>query len=179
MPFLFVQLANFGRDAPNAKRSPWAELRDAQLHTLRTVPRTGMAVTIDVGNPKDIHPKNKQDVGKRLALWALATEYGKEVVCSGPLAESHRIGDGRVTVTFEHVGGGLSLRPGPGGATGFEVAGADGVFRPARAKVEGKGVVVWSDEVPAPVAARYAWKNAPVATLFNREGLPASPFKTK
>jgi len=178
LPFLFVQLANWGKDPPNARGSNWAELRDAQLHTLRTVPRTGMAVTIDIGNPKNIHPKNKQDVGERLARWALVMEYGKRMVVSGPIPMSHRVDGQRITILFDHVGRGLRLRSGIDGQTGFTIAGEDRVFRPAKAKIVGRGVVVSHPEIALPVAVRYAWANAPLATLFNREGLPASPFRT-
>jgi len=178
LPFLFVQLANWGKDPPNARGSNWAELREAQLFTVRSVPGTGMAVTIDIGDPADIHPANKQDVGKRLALWALANVYGKKVVFSGPLAKGHRIQDGRVIVLFDHTGGGLRLKPGADGATGVTIAGADRVFLPARAEVVRMSLVVWHPAVPEPKAVRYAWANAPRATLFNRESLPASPFRT-
>jgi sialate O-acetylesterase len=175
LPFLFVQLANFGKNRPAAERCFWAELRDAQLHTLRTVPDTGMAVTIDIGNPRNIHPVNKQDVGKRLALWALANTYGKKkVVVSGPLYRDHRIERDRVIVTFDHVGGGLKLA----GDTGFVIAGEDRDFLPAKASVVGKTLVLRHAAIVKPAAVRYAWANSPTATLFNKEGLPASPFRT-
>jgi sialate O-acetylesterase len=178
MPFLFVQLANFGRNGPAAGGSAWAELRDAQLHTLRTVPRTGMAVTIDIGDPKNIHPVNKQDVGRRLALWAWKLSYEKDVVASGPLPDEHRIAGREFLVRFVHTGGGLRLRPGLSGTTGFTIAGEDRVFLPAKARVVGRTVVVSHPAVSRPKAVRYAWANSPLATLFNREGLPASPFRT-
>jgi sialate O-acetylesterase len=175
LPFLFVQLANFGKDPPKATRSFWAELREAQLHTLRTVPDTGMAVTIDIGNPTNIHPANKQDVGKRLALWALATTYGKKkIVPSGPLYREHVIADGKVLIRFDHTGGGLKLK----GDTGFVIAGEDRKFLPAKVRIVGKTLLLSNASIEKPAAARYAWANSPTATLFNKEGLPASPFRT-
>lgn len=177
LPFHFVQLANFRkvREAPGD--SAWAELRDAQLHTLRTVPHTGMAVIIDIGEAGDIHPKNKQDVGTRLARWALHADYGKKIVPSGPLYREHEVVGAKVTLRFDHVGGGLSAREGEA-LTGFTVAGKDQVFVRATARVEGDHLVVFSPAVPAPVAVRYAWDDNPVCNLVNAEGLPASPFRT-
>lgn len=177
LPFHFVQLANFRkvRDAPGD--SAWAELRDAQLHTLRTVSHTGMAVIIDIGAAGDIHPKNKQDVGTRLARWALHADYGKKIVPSGPLYREHEVVGAKVTLRFDHVGGGLSAREGEA-LTGFTVAGKDQVFVRATARVEGDRVVVFSPAVLTPVAVRYAWDDNPVCNLVNAEGLPASPFRT-
>jgi len=175
-PFLFVQLANYmaGKDEPGD--SAWAELREAQLMTLE-VPKTGMAVTIDIGDAKDIHPKNKQDVGKRLALWALANTYGKKVVYSGPLYRSMIRRDNKIVLRFDHVGSGLVARGGEP-LRGFAIAGADRKFVWAEAKIEGDTVVVGSDGIAEPVAVRYAWADNPVCNLYNQAGLPASPFRT-
>jgi len=174
--FLFVQLANFREVKPEPVESDWAELREAQLMTL-DLPNTGMAVIIDIGEADDIHPKNKQDVGKRLALWALAKDYGKNIVYSGPLFKRMNVEDGKAILSFDHVGGGLVVRDG-GELKGFAIAGADRKFVWADAKIEGDKVVVSSDEVSEPVAVRYAWADNPVCNLYNAEGLPASPFRT-
>jgi sialate O-acetylesterase len=165
-----VQLANFAKVAANSR---WPELRDAQLKKL-ALRNTGMAVTIDIGDPNDIHPTNKQDVGKRLALAAQVVAYGQNVVGSGPLQRQvTREGD-RLRVWFDSTGGGLTSRGEP---RGFELAGADGTFRPASARIEGATIVVSAPEVKEPRAVRYAWSSSPEASLFNREGLPASPFQ--
>ncbi len=176
-PFLFVQLANFmGRQSAPIEVNSWADLRDSQTRTL-AVPRTGMAVAIDIGAGNDIHPRNKQDVGNRLALWALAKTYGeKRLVHSGPLYRSMKVSGDRVIVKFDHVGSGLHAQGTP--VVGFAVAGADKVFHAASTTIDGRTVVVRSEFVPAPVAVRYAWANNPICNLFNKEGLPASPFRT-
>jgi sialate O-acetylesterase len=173
-PFLFVQLAPYRYG--NADPRNCAELREAQRLTLESVPNTGMAVTTDIGNVKDIHPKNKQDVGKRLALWALAKTYGKDMVYSGPLYQSMAVEGDKIRVRFEHVGGGLVANGGP--LTDFTIAGKDGEFVPAEATIDGQTVVVHSDQVSAPVAVRFGWRDDAEPNLFNREGLPASPFRT-
>ncbi len=175
-PFLFVQLANFMAVKPEPSESDWAELREAQLMTL-ALPNTGMAVIIDIGDANDIHPKNKQDVGKRLALWALARTYGKELVYSGPIYKSMEIEGEKIILHFDHVGGGLVARPNEP-LKGFAIAGADRKFVWADAKIDGDSVVVSSSEVSEPVAVRYAWADNPVCNLYNKEGLPASPFRT-
>ncbi len=175
-PFLFVQLANFRAVNPQPSESDWAELREAQLMTL-ALPNSGMAVIIDIGEADDIHPKNKQDVGKRLALWALAKSYGKELVYSGPIYKSMKIEGDRAILYFDHVGGGFVAGPDEP-LKGFAIAGADRKFVWADAKIDGDSVVVSSDEVPAPAAVRYAWADNPVCNLYNEEGLPASPFRT-
>jgi sialate O-acetylesterase len=175
-PFYFVQLANWKARPEDSIDSEWAELREAQLLTLRGTPNTGMAVAIDVGDPDDIHPRNKLDVGLRLARWALADTYGMKLERSGPLYAAHSVEGDRVRVTFKHSAG-LKTRDGAPPA-GFYVAGADRRFAPAEARVEGGAVVVWSRAVPAPVAVRYAWADNPAANLYNAEGLPASPFRT-
>jgi sialate O-acetylesterase len=178
LPFLWVQLANFmaADDEPPAA-STWAVLREAQSATL-SLPPTAQAVIVDLGEADDIHPRNKQDVGQRLARAARAVAYGEDdLVYAGPTYRSHTVQDGRVILTFDHVGGGLEVHGDTLG--GFAVAGADGRFVWADARVEADRVVVWSDAVPEPVAVRYAWGNNPDrATLYNAEGLPADPFRT-
>ncbi len=175
-PFLFVQLANFKEVKEAPGESDWAELREAQLMTLE-LPNTGMAVTIDIGDANDIHPGNKQDVGKRLALWALAQTYGKEVVYSGPIYRSIENKGGKIVLHFDHVDGGLVARDGEA-LKGFAVAGEDRKFVWAEARIEGNTVVVSSETVTEPIAARYAWADNPVCNLYNKAGLPASPFRT-
>lgn len=174
-PFLFVQLANYMSASEQPGESQWAELREAQAATLRT-PHTGMAVAIDIGDAADIHPANKQDVGKRLALNALSRVYGfKDVVPSGPLLSKAVRGGADIRLRFAFADGGLVAQ---GGALkGFALAGEDGRFFWARAEIEGDTVVVSSARVPNPVAVRYAWADNPVCNLYNRAGLPASPFR--
>jgi sialate O-acetylesterase len=167
-PFLFVQIA------PHDDMTP--ELRDAQLATWLHTPKTAMAVTIDVGDAKDIHPPHKQAVGARLALAARALAYGEKLEYAGPVFEAIKVKGAKATLTFSHLGGGLVAKGGP--LKGFTVAGADGAFHPARAEIRGKTVVVTSDGVAQPVAVRYGWANVPDGNLFNKTGLPASPFRT-
>jgi sialate O-acetylesterase len=174
--FLFVQLANFMNVKEEPGDSTWAELREAQLMTLE-LPNTGMAVIVDIGDAKDIHPKNKQDVGKRLALWALAHSYGKKVVYSGPIYKSMEKKDNKIVLNFDHVGGGLVAKGGEP-LKGFAIAGADHKFVWADAKIEGDQIVVSSEKVADPVAVRYAWADNPVCNLYNKADLPASPFRT-
>ncbi len=175
-PFLFVQLANFLKVKEEPGESEWAELREAQSMTL-TLPNTGMAVIIDIGEANDIHPKNKQDVGERLALWALARTYFKDVVYSGPLYSFMNVRGSEIVLHFEHVAGGLVAKGGEP-LKGFAIAGADRKFVWAEARIEGETVVVRSDQVAEPVAVRYAWADNPVCNLYNASGLPASPFRT-
>lgn len=171
LPFLFVQIAPYGYAND---RGAVAELREAQLATLRAK-STGMVVTLDIGDPADIHPRNKAEVGRRLALQALAIAYGRDAECSGPIFRGFGEDAGTIRVTFDHASG-LTIRdPAPGL---FHVAGADKAFFPADARVEDDSLVLSSPKVPAPVAARYAWDRAPRAALFNAAGLPASPFRT-
>jgi sialate O-acetylesterase len=175
-PFLIVQLANFMAVQTRPSEGGWAELREAQLWTAQNVPKTGLAVITDIGDAADIHPKNKQDVGKRLALNALAIAHGRKLVCSGPIYREMKARDGKIELRFDHVGGGLVAR---GDALkGFAIAGEDGAFEWADAVIEGDAVVVSSPKVPRPAAARYGWASNPIGNLFNREGLPASPFRT-
>jgi sialate O-acetylesterase len=170
--FLYTQLANY-KTGPGDN---WAYLRDQQLKTLG-LSDTGMAVTIDIGNPDDIHPTNKAEVGHRLALWARALEYGEDMNYSGPLFERATPEGSSMRVWFEHHAKGLMAKGGD--LTGWEVAGADGKFVPATAKIDGNTVVVTSDAVPAPKFARYGWASNPDCNLFNGEGLPASPFTSQ
>lgn len=170
-PFLFVQLANF-KTEPDAE---WPELRDAQRQTL-ALANTGMAVTIDIGTTGDIHPKNKQDVGLRLALAARAITYGEKIEYSGPLFRQATPERSSLRLWFDHVGGGLMAKG--GSLTGFEIAGADRKFVPAEAAIEGATIVVSSPSVSAPVSVRYAWSDDPRCNLYNAEGLPASPFRS-
>ena len=174
-PFLIVQLPNQGHSAEFAD-SWWAELREAQLFTLKSVPATGLAVTIDVGEAGNLHPPRKQEIGERLALWALANTYGRKLIYSGPLYESMRVEGNRIRLNFSQLGGGLQSK----GDTlqGFTIAGSDRKFHRATARIEGDSVLVTSSEVELPVAVRYAWADSPECNLFNREGLPASPFRT-
>jgi len=179
LPFGFVQIAPFTYTGRNNQVDPrWcAELREAQLLTLKSVPHTGMAVTMDIGNPKNIHPTNKQDVGHRLAVWALATVYGKNRVYSGPIYRSMAVERDRIRLWFDHVGSGLASRDGKA-LSHFTIAGADMKFHPATARIDGPTVVVASDEVKAPAAVRFAWHETAEPNLMNQEGLPASPFRT-
>jgi sialate O-acetylesterase len=176
-PFLFVQLANYMAIQPTPCESNWAALREAQTMTLDAAPNTGMAVIIDIGETNDIHPKNKQDVGKRLALAAKAKAYGENITYSGPIFNSMTVQDNKAVIRFRHVDGGLATRDGEE-VKGFAIAGADKKFVWAKAKIEGDTVVVWSDEVAKPVAVRYAWADNPICNLINKAGLPASPFRT-
>ena len=173
-PFLFVQLAPYRYKNKDPREC--AELQEAQLMTL-SLPNTGMAVTVDIGNPGDIHPRNKQDVGKRLALWALAKTYGRELVYSGPLYKSMSVEGNKIRLRFKHTGGGLSTTD-DGGLTHFTIAGQDGKFVEAAAAIDGNTVLVHSDSVPKPKAVRYAWRDDAVPNLCNTEELPASPFRT-
>lgn len=174
-PFYFVQLANFMKVEPQPVPSAWAELRDAQRATL-SLPNTGMAVTIDIGNAGDIHPKNKQDVGKRLALIALAKNYGVKGPYSGPVYQSAKIEGNAINLSFDPIQG---LKTSDGAELkGFAIAGADQKFHWAKARIKGNQILVSSTEVADPVAVRYAWANNPVCNLTNASGLPASPFRT-
>lgn len=177
-PFLIVQLANYRAAAtePAEPSSDWALLREAQAMTLESVPNTGLAVTIDIGDEKDIHPKNKQDVGRRLALAAEKIAYGRDITFSGPVYKSMKVEGRRAVLTFDHVGGGLTARGDK--LEGFAVAGSNGVWHAGEAVIEGDNVIVTSREVESPVAVRYAWANNPRATLYNKDGLPAVPFRT-
>jgi sialate O-acetylesterase len=178
--FYYVQLASY--HAPSTAPGmpdPWALLQDRMRRVLETTPKTGMAITNDVGEANDIHPKNKKDPGERLARWALAKDYGKELVYSGPLFKSSEVKDGAIRVTFDQSGTGLKSRDG-GALKRFEIAGADKVWKWAEAKIDGTdSVIVSSPQVTQPVAVRYAWAANPEgANLINSDGLPASVFRT-
>ena len=177
-PFVYAQLPNFVEVNTETTQYDWALLRESQLKAL-SIPGTGMAVSIDIGEWNDIHPVNKRDLGYRLALAALKVGYGEEkIVCSGPIYSSMTIKRNKVLLTFSNVGSGLISKNG-GKLKCFEVCGIDDKFYPAEAEIVNDTVVVWSHEVSSPVAVRYAWANNPeCANLYNREGLPASPFRT-
>jgi len=177
-PFLFVQLPNFMEAKSQPSESEWAQLREAQRNIL-TVPMTGMAVTIDIGEWNDIHPLNKKEVGLRLALVARKVAYGDDrVVYSGPLYKSFKTRGNKIIISFESTGSGLMARGGE--LKGFAVSSADGKFIWAKANIEKDHVVVWSDEILNPVTVRYAWADNPDgANLYNKEGLPAAPFWAK
>jgi sialate O-acetylesterase len=160
-PFLFVQLANFGKNVPT---SQWPELREAQAMTLQLA-NTGMAVTIDIGNPNDIHPTNKQDVA-----------YGEKIPYSGPVFRRAVREGASLRLWFDHTEAGLSAKGGE--LRGFEIAGRDGQFTAAAARIDGASVVVSSPALHEPVSARYAWAESPECNLYNSAGLPASPFRT-
>ncbi len=175
-PFLVVQLPNYGGGKERPSESAWAEMREAELMALR-LPNTGVAVTMGLGEAENIHPHHKAEVGERLALWALGTTYGRDIVYSGPLYDAMKVEGNQVRLQFRHVGSGLQAHGG-GTLVGFAVAGADHVFHWADAKIDGDAVVVSSSAVPSPLAVRYAWGDNPDCNLYNREGLPASPFRT-
>lgn len=174
-PFYFVQLANWHASKAEPDESDWAELREAQTMTLRE-PQTGMAVTIDIGDENDIHPRNKLDVGRRLAAWALADTYRQKVIQSGPLFEKSLIDGDKVKIQFKYGAGLKTIDGGP--VKGFAIAGEDRRFVWADARIEGDTVIVSSAKVPKPVAVRYGWADNPIANLYNKAGLPASPFRT-
>jgi sialate O-acetylesterase len=176
-PFIYVQLPNFVEVNEETTQNDWAYFRESQLKALN-IPNTGMAVTIDIGQYNDIHPVNKKDVGFRLALAARKVTYGeKNIVYSGPIFKSMKIVDSKAIITFTNVGSGLLAKNGE--LKCFEICGADNKYYPAKAKIENGMVVVLSKEVTVPVAVRYAWANNPEsANLYNKEGLPASPFRT-
>ncbi|MFC6225795.1 sialate O-acetylesterase [Hymenobacter artigasi] len=178
LPFLYVQLANFMAVKPEPGESGWAGVRDAQRRTL-AVPNTAMAVISDVGEWNDIHPLDKQTVGHRLALAAQKVAYGeKKVVASGPLYQAMQVAGNKATLSFASIGGGLMAKGG-GELKGFAVAGPDKKFVWAQARIEGGKVVVWNEQVTTPTVVRYAWADNPEgANLYNKEGLPASPFTT-
>ncbi|HUJ11050.1 MAG TPA: sialate O-acetylesterase [Verrucomicrobiae bacterium] len=167
-PFLFVQIAPYNGMTP--------EIREAQLLTMQHTTNTAMAVTIDCGDANDIHPAHKQPVGARLALAARALAYGEKTEYSGPVFESMTVKGSEAILRFTHIGGGLVAKGGP--LRGFTVAGADGIFHPAQAKIRGKSIAVRSAAVSKPTAVRYGWADVPDGNLFNRAGLPASPFRS-
>ena len=177
-PFYWVQLADFMAETPDPAESSWAELREAQTMTMSRLPNTGEAVIIDIGEGKDIHPKNKVDVGRRLARWALAKDYGVKIAHHSPQFKAMEKQDGKIVLSFEHVDGGW--RPfDVNEPRGFAVAGADKKFVWAKAAILKDGrIEVSSDQVPAPVAVRYAWADNPVCNMYSQTGLPLTPFRT-
>jgi sialate O-acetylesterase len=176
VPFLFVQLANFMKTNPLPGESEWAELREAQTMTL-SLPNTGMACIIDIGEANDIHPKNKQEVGRRLALVANKLVYKQNIIASGPMYKNMQRQGNRIRINFTNMGAGLSTKDGKE-LTGFAIAGNDRKFYWAKASIEGDHVIVYADRVPEPVAVRYAWADNPDCNLINSQKLPAVPFRT-
>jgi sialate O-acetylesterase len=175
-PFLAVQLAPFRKITREPGESNWAELREAQLMATTKLPKVGLAVITDVGEENDIHPKKKEPVGARLALLARKIAYGQDVVAMGPVYKSMKVEGNRVVLSFDHVGSGLECRGDK--LTGFTIAGEDHKFHNAEAEIRGDTVVVHSKDVEKPVAVRYGWANFPVVNLWNKDGLPATPFRT-
>jgi sialate O-acetylesterase len=178
LPFVYMQLPNFLEAKHQPAESKWAELRQAQLKAL-SVANTAMAVGIDLGEWNDVHPLNKADVGKRLALAAQRLAYGDDkTVSSGPVYTSMQIKGNKIIISFTHTGSGLVAKGG-GSLQYFAIAGAGNKFVWAHAEIENNKVIVWSDAVAHPVTVRYAWADNPQgANLYNKEGLPASPFTT-
>ncbi len=176
--FYWVQLADFRDEKPEPTESDWAELREAQTTTMSKLNNTGEAVIIDVGESNNIHPRNKLVVGMRLARWALAKQYGHNIVHRSPIFRSMEVNGNKVVVTFDHVGSGLKnhdFRE----IRGFALASGDGPFKTASAKIVGKNQVeVWADDIKSPTAVRYAWADNPVCNLISHEGLPVTPFRT-
>lgn len=177
-PFYWVQLANFMAKDDSPTDSQWAELREAQTMTL-ALPQTGEAVITDIGDAADIHPRNKQDVGLRLALNALNKDYGKkDIVYSGPTFKSMDINGNKAIIYFDNIGKGLYTTSKYGYVEGFAIAGADNNFEWAKAYIDGDKLIVYSDNISTPVSVRYSWSNNPDVNLYNKEGLPAAPFRT-
>lgn len=180
-PFYWVQLADYRAETTEPSDSDWAELREAQTMAMSKLPNTGEAVIINLGEASDIHPKNKQDVAKRLARWALAKDYGFDIPYRSPTYRSMESDDNSIVVTFDHVAGGMDTFD-VNTPIGFTIAGDDKVFHPANAELVGKGKVsqirVWSEDVASPVAVRYAWADNPVCNTQNKQGLPLTPFRT-
>ena len=176
-PFYLVQLANYLERADEPGDSQWAELREAQRQTALYYDNVGMAVTIDIGDMNDIHPKNKQEVGRRLALLARADTYGERIVCSGPVYQTYRVKGDRVILSFECTDGGLKTSNGKK-LTGFAIAGIDGKYHWAEAEICGNEIIVSSEMVKHPLAVRYGWGDNPTCNLINGAGLPASSFQT-
>lgn len=175
-PFLCVQLAPFMGIRPEPHESNWAELREAQGLATQQLPKVGMAVITDCGEEKDIHPKRKTPVGYRLSLLARSIAYGERIIANGPTYAGVRFRGREAHIRFKNTGSGLMMKGNE--LTGFTLCGADRQFKHAKAEIRGNTVVVWSDEVPNPVAVRFGWAYYPVVNLFNKEGLPASPFRT-
>ena len=177
VPFLFVQLAGFQPNKPEPADYKWAELREAQGMAL-SLPNTGMATAVDIGDEKDIHPRDKQDVAHRLALAAARVVYGENVVNSGPVYQSMQIEGNQIRIKFSDPGSRLLIKDKYGYGRGFEIAAADGKFVWAQARQDGQDILVFNDQVRGPTAVRYDWSNTPDGNIFNKEGLPALPFRT-
>lgn len=189
LPFYIVQLTSYKKPTDNpAECGPWAPIREAQLRAL-SIPKTGLAVTIDIGEEDNIHPRNKYDVGLRLARWALASEYGQKQEVSGPLYRDMHVEGGKIRIAFTHAESGLMIgkkdrrkpvqEEASGTIHGFAIAGADKLWTWAEASIDGQTIVVTSPRVPKPVAVRYAYSQNPGgANVYNRDGLPASPFRS-
>ena len=179
LPFIISQLSGLGALNPNPEESHWAEMREAQQSAL-AIPQTGIAVTMDVGNPYDVHPVYKQQVGERMAAEAKRLCYGEHNLQTSPLYQSMQIQGKNIRIQFKYAANGLSARN--GALKGFAIAGSDGKFVWANARIEGNEVVVWKDQISEPKSVRYAWAWSPVestgANLYNREGFPAAPFRT-
>ncbi|MCK4745673.1 MAG: hypothetical protein KAT15_01490, partial [Bacteroidales bacterium] len=171
LPFFYVQLSSLNRET-------WPEFRDSQRRLMSKLPNSGMVVSSDIGNPTDVHPKNKKDVGLRLSLWALAKVYGQDLVYSGPLYKSMEIHKNKITLFFNHAGSGLTAS-GDQTFRGFEIAGEDGIYIPAKVKIRDNYVQVRGKKVWKPKNVRYGWQPYTDANLINREGLPASTFTTE
>lgn len=177
--FYWVQLADFMAEKPEPADSAWAELREAQTLTMKRLPKTGQAVIIDIGEGRDIHPRNKQDVAKRLARWALANDYGMPVPFRSPEYKAMEKQGNKVVLKFDHVGKGGLYTFDVNEPRGFTIAASDQKFVKAQAKLAGPDTIeVWSDEVSDPAAVRYAWADNPVCNVFSRDGLPLTPFRT-
>ena len=177
-PFLFVQLANFKKASEEPGDSDWAELREAQTMALK-LPNTGMAVIIDIGEADNIHPRNKQDVGYRLAQNAKKIAYDQDIVYTGPLFKSMKTEGSKIRISFSNIGSGLMIKDRYGYLKGFSLAGKDKKFVWAKAYIDGDDVCIFNDAVEKPVALRYGWADNPDdVNLYNREGFPASPFRT-
>ena len=175
-PFLFVQLANFHDTGVTPNN--WAILRDSQSKALK-LSNVAQAVSIDIGEKYDIHPKNKQDVGLRLSLAARKIAYNEDIVFSGPVYKSHTIQGSKIIVEYDNIGSGLITKDNKDDILKeFEIAGTDNVFMPARALIKSDNVILWHENIKEPVYVRYAWSDYPNVSLYNKEGLPASPFKT-
>ena len=177
-PFYWVQLADFQAESAQPQESSWAELREAQTMTMDKLENTGEAVIIDIGEGKDIHPKNKQGVGARLARWALAKQHGVKIAYQSPRYKSMKVQGNKVVVEFDYVISSLNTFD-VKEALGFTVAGADKKFVNAQAKITGKNqITIWADEVKEPVSVRYAWATNPICNVYSKEGLPLTPFRT-
>jgi sialate O-acetylesterase len=177
-PFLIVQLANFNSEG-TSDDGDWPLLRESQYVVTTKVSNTGLAVTIDIGDADDIHPRDKKDVGYRLSLSALKIAYGENLVYSGPTYKSMKVENGKVIIEFDNIGSGLLAKNKYGYINAFAVAGSDKIYHWAKVYLDGNKVVVYSDDVKNPLSVRYAWANNPDdVNLFNKEMLPAVPFRT-